>query len=171
MAFLAATRSSPSLQTLWLWPEIARDVLRHLAATQCTSSSAGNGAEIGKILNESRGGGFEPDYYGVDTTPLFVMLAGAYYARTADLDLMSELWPSITAALRWIDVYGDVDGDGFVETRPRGASPPHHSWKSSPDAVFHADGRVAQRTPGAVRSAGLRVCRETGGRANCTVAR
>ena len=71
------------------------------------------------------------------------MLAGAYYTRTADLDLMSELWPAITAALRWIDVYGDVDGDGFVETRPRGASPPHHGWKSSPDAVFHADGRVA----------------------------
>ncbi len=110
-----------ALQTLWLWPDIARNVLRYLAATQCTSSSAGNGAEIGKILNESRGGGFEPDYYGVDTTPLFVMLAGAYYTRTADLDLMSELWPSITAALRWIDVYGDVDGDGFVETRPRGA--------------------------------------------------
>jgi len=132
-----------SLQTLWLWPDLARDVLRHLAATQCTSSSAGHGAEIGKILNESRGGGFEPDYFGVDTTPLFVLLAGAYYSRTADLDLMTALWPAITAALRWIDVYGDVDGDGFVETRPRGASPPHHGWKSSQDAVFHADGRVA----------------------------
>ena len=54
----AATPSSPRLQTLWLWPDIARNVLRHLAATQCTDSSAGNGAEIGKILNESRGGGF-----------------------------------------------------------------------------------------------------------------
>ena len=54
-----------------------------------------------------------------------------------------ELWPAITAALRWIDVYGDIDGDGFVETRPRGASPPQHGWKSSPDAVFHADGRIA----------------------------
>ena len=71
------------------------------------------------------------------------MLAGAYYTRTADLDLMSELWPAITAALRWIDVYGDVDGDGFVEARPRGAGPAHHSWKSSPDAVFHSDGRLA----------------------------
>ena len=56
---------------------------------------------------------------------------------------MTELWPAITAALRWIDVYGDVDGDGFVETRPRGAWPPQHGWKSSPDAVFHADGRLA----------------------------
>ena len=131
-----------ALETLWLWPEIARSVLKYLAATQCTSSSGGSGAEIGKILNESRAGS-PPDYYGVDTTPLFVMLAGAYYTRTADLDLMTELWPSITAALRWIDVYGDVDGDGFVEARPRGAGPAQHGWKSSPDAVFHADGRLA----------------------------
>ena len=131
-----------ALETLWLWPEIARNVLRYLAATQCTTSSGGSGAEIGKILNESRAG-FPTDYYGVDTTPMFVMLAGAYYSRTADLDLMTELWPSITAALRWIDVYGDVDGDGFVEARPRGSGPAQHSWKSSPDAVFHADGRLA----------------------------
>ena len=131
-----------ALQTLWLWPEISRNVLRHLAATQCVDASAGNGAEAGRILNEARAG-FPPDYHGVDTTPLFVLLAGAYYTRTADLDFMSELWPAINAALRWIDVYGDIDGDGFVETRPRGAGPRQHGWKSSPDAIFHADGRVA----------------------------
>jgi glycogen debranching enzyme len=132
-----------ALQTLWVWPDIACNVLRHLAATQCADSSGGSGAETGKILNEARGGGMPPDYYGVDTTPLFVMLAGAYYARTADLELMTELWPAITSALRWMEVYGDVDGDGFIEARPRGAGHAHHSWKSSPDAVFHADGRIA----------------------------
>jgi glycogen debranching enzyme len=135
-----------ALQMLWVWPDIARDVLRHLAATQCADSSPGHGAETGKILNEARGGTLHPNYFGVDTTPLFVMLAGAYYARTADLNFMTELWPSITAALRWIDVYGDTDGDGFVEARPRNpetGEPAHHSWKSAPDAVFHADGRLA----------------------------
>jgi glycogen debranching enzyme len=131
-----------ALETLWMWPDIARNVLRYLAATQCANSAGGNGAEIGKILNESRAG-FPNDYYGVDTTPLFVLLAAAYYSRTADLALMSDLWPAITAALRWIDVYGDVDGDGFIEARPRGAGPAQHSWKSSPDAVFHADGQLA----------------------------
>jgi glycogen debranching enzyme len=135
-----------ALQMLWAWPDIARDVLRYLAATQCADSSPGHGAETGKILNEARGGSQPPNYFGVDTTPLFVMLAGAYYARTADLNFMTELWPSITSALRWIDVYGDTDGDGFIEARPRNAGhgePAHHSWKSSPDAVFHADGRLA----------------------------
>jgi glycogen debranching enzyme len=80
----------------------------------------------------------------VDTTPLFVYLAGAYYARTADLDFIGELWPAISQALSWIDVYGDIDGDGFVESRLRGGSVPQLSWKSSPDSVFHADGSIAE---------------------------
>ena len=133
-----------ALQTLWLWPGIARNVLRYLAATQSADTFAANGAEPGKILNEARGGDIAPNYFGVDTTPLFVLLAGAYYARTADLDFIAELWPAICQALSWIDVYGDIDGDGFVEARMRAAGPSPHSWKSSPDAVFHADGRLAQ---------------------------
>ena len=133
-----------ALQMLWLWPDIARNVLRYLAATQSSESFAATGAEPGKILNEARGGDIPPNYFGVDTTPLFVLLAGAYYSRTADLDFIGELWPAITQALSWIDVYGDVDGDGFVEARPRSRGSPQSGWKSSFDSVFHADGRIAQ---------------------------
>jgi glycogen debranching enzyme len=133
-----------AFQVLWVWPDVARNVLRFLAATQCADSSAGYGAETGKILNEARGGSVPANYYGVDTTPLFVMLAAAYFNRTADLDFMTELWPAINSALRWMDVYGDVDGDGFIETRPRtGSDHGQHAWKSSPDSVFHADGSLA----------------------------
>jgi glycogen debranching enzyme len=130
-----------ALQTLWMWPGIARNALEYLAATQSRGASTVRGAEPGKILNEARGG--ELDYYGIDTTPLFVMLAGNYFARTADLEFMRQLWPSIGAALTWIDVYGDVDGDGFIEARGRTGGPQQHGWRSSPDAVFHADGRLA----------------------------
>jgi len=133
-----------ALQTLWLWPDIARNVLRYLAATQSADSFPVNGAEPGKILNEARGGDIAPNYFGVDTTPLFVLLAGAYYSRTADLDFIAELWPAISAALTWIDVYGDIDGDGFVESRVRAGTPSLNGWKSSPDSVFHADGSLAQ---------------------------
>jgi glycogen debranching enzyme len=133
-----------ALQTLWAWPDIARNVLRFLAATQSTDTFAASGAEPGKILNEARGGDVPPNYFGSDTTPLFVHLAGAYYARTADLDFIGELWPAISQALTWIDVYGDVDGDGFVESRLRGGSAPQFGWKSSPDSVFHADGSLAE---------------------------
>jgi len=133
-----------ALQALWVWPQIARNVLRYLAATQSADSFPANGAEPGKILNEARGGDLAPNYFGVDTTPLFVLLASAYYARTADLDFVAELWPAISSALSWIDVYGDIDGDGFVESRAaRVGHLPQHGWKTSPDAVFHADGSVA----------------------------
>jgi glycogen debranching enzyme len=132
-----------ALETLWLWPDIARNVLTYLAATQSTDSFAASGAEPGKILNEARGGDLAPNYFGIDTTPLFVLLAGAYYQRTADLDFIAELWPAISAALSWIDVYGDTDADGFVETRPRSGNAPQTSWKSSPDSMFHADGSLA----------------------------
>ncbi len=134
-----------ALQILWLWPEVARDVLRYLAARQATDGAPGYGAEPGRILNEDRGGTLHPNYYAIDTTPLFVLLAGAYYARTADRDFVMGIWPTINAALRWIDVYGDLDGDGFIESRPRAGSgePAHSAWKSSPDSVFHADGTLA----------------------------
>ncbi len=143
-AYFGRDAMMASLETLWLWPEVARQVLTFLAATQSGDSFPANGAEPGKILNEARGGDIAPNYFGVDTTPLFVLLAGAYFARTADVNFIAALWPAIDAALRWIDRWGDIDGDGFVESRPRAGASTHHGWKSSHDAVFHADGRIAQ---------------------------
>src|SRR5436305_26733 len=85
-------------------------------------------------------------YYGsVDSTPLFVLLAGLYVERTGDEDTLAELWPAIEAALHWIDTCGDPDGDGFVEYRrasEQGLA--NQGWKDSVDAIFHADGRLAE---------------------------
>jgi glycogen debranching enzyme len=85
-------------------------------------------------------------YYGsVDATPLFVLLAGLYVERTGDDGLLTELWPAIEAALRWIDGPGDPDRDGFVEYRratEQGLA--NQGWKDSQDAIFHADGRLAE---------------------------
>jgi glycogen debranching enzyme len=80
----------------------------------------------------------------VDSTPLFLMLAGRYHARTGDLDLIRSLWPNFEAALHWIDTYGDRDGDGFLEYAPNGpASLVQQGWKDSEDSVTHADGILA----------------------------
>jgi glycogen debranching enzyme len=85
-------------------------------------------------------------YYGsVDATPLFVLLAGLYVERTGDDETLAELWPSIEAALRWIDGAGDPDRDGFVEyQRASEQGLANQGWKDSYDAIFHADGRLAE---------------------------
>ena len=47
-------------------------------------------------------------YYGsVDSTPLFVLLAGAYHERTGDRAFAAALWPHVERALGWIDGPGD----------------------------------------------------------------
>ncbi len=85
-------------------------------------------------------------YYGtVDATPLFIMLAGQYLQRTGDLSLIRQIWPAIERALTWLDGPADIDGDGFIEYA-RGAQTglSNQGWKDSHDAVFHADGRLAE---------------------------
>ena len=74
-----------------------------------------------------------------------MLLAGLYVERTGDDATLLELWPSVEAALRWIDTYGDEEGDGFVEYyRKNEKGLANQGWKDSYDAVFHADGRLAQ---------------------------
>jgi glycogen debranching enzyme len=88
---------------------------------------------------------FERYYGSVDSTPLFVVLAGAYYERTGDRRLIEEIWPNIETALLWIEQYGDCDGDGFIEyDRHSTNGLLHQGWKDSDDAIFHSDGTLAR---------------------------
>jgi glycogen debranching enzyme len=136
------------LEYLWACPELAKGVLSHLAATQATAIDESQDAEPGKILHEARQSemarvGEVPfrRYYGsVDSTPLFVLLAAAYFKRTGDQELIVRIWPNIEEALHWIDRYGDGDGDGFVEygrLTPQGLL--QQGWKDSQESIFHAD--------------------------------
>jgi glycogen debranching enzyme len=73
------------------------------------------------------------------------MLAAEYYQRTADAQLIGEIWPNIQRALQWIDDFGDRDGDGFIEyQRQTDTGLAQQGWKDSQDSVFHSDGRLAE---------------------------
>jgi glycogen debranching enzyme len=141
-----------ALQMLWIAPQIAKGVLQYLASTQATEIDLKNEAQPGKIIHETRRGemanlGEVPfgRYYGsIDSTPLFLILAGCYFDYTGDVKFLDHLRPHIDLALQWIDRYGDVDGDGFVEYAPHGDKGlVQQGWKDSNDSVFHVDGSIA----------------------------
>jgi glycogen debranching enzyme len=142
-----------ALETLWIDPSLARGVLRFLAAHQASADDPDTDAEPGKIVHEMRSGEMAAlrevpfgQYYGsVDATPLFAMVAAAYFERTGDVALLEELWPHLERALAWIDGPGDPDGDGFVEywrRSPNGLT--NQGWKDSRDSIMHADGSLAE---------------------------
>jgi glycogen debranching enzyme len=142
-----------ALQVLWLDPSLARGVLAFLADHQANDTMPFQDATPGKIMHEMRNGEmaaqnevpFARYYGGVDTTPLFVMLAGAYATRTGDMPFIDRLWAALERAMAWIDGYGDSNRDGFVDyAAARATGLVNQGWKDSSDSVFHADGGPAE---------------------------
>ena len=139
-----------SLQTMLLGPELAIASLEELAGLQARADDASIDAEPGKILHELRRGRAAETWFGtyygtVDATPLFLVLLSEAWRWTADAELVQRLREPALAALGWIDVHGDRDGDGFVEYErrtPRGLE--NQSWKDSGDSQRFRDGSFAQ---------------------------
>ncbi len=138
-------------QTLWMAPAIARDVLLFLAKNQAAAVNEYQASEPGKILHEVRGGEmvelneipFKRYYGSIDSTPLFVFLAGAYYERTADTATLQTIWPAVLKALDWMEKHGDMDGDGFLEYTVKGQHGLiNQGWKDSMDSVFDEEGNI-----------------------------
>ena len=134
-------------------PEVAADTLKLLAKYQSDSFDDFTDSEPGKILHELRTGEmanmrelpFVPYYGSADATILFVILAAEYLRCTGDLALVRELWENILAAAKWMQVYGDANGDGYVEYKSR--SPlglRNQGWKDSHDSIHHRDGTLAE---------------------------
>ena len=138
------------LQTLLFGPELARSALRELVALQATEIDPSRDAEPGKIVHEVRRGKcatkwFDRYYGTADATPLFLVLLSETWRWTDDTELVHELRKPALAALRWIDEFGDRDGDGFVEYQRRtGRGLENQSWKDSGDSQRFHDGRFAQ---------------------------
>jgi glycogen debranching enzyme len=140
-----------SLQILPFCPEVAADTLRVLAAHQGRVLDPYREEEPGKIMHEIRLGEMarakeipHTPYYGtVDATPLFLVLLEETHRVTGDAELVRELMPAARAALGWIDEYGDLDGDGFVEykrTTSGAGGLANQGWKDSHDGILFPDG-------------------------------
>ncbi|HEY8477599.1 MAG TPA: glycogen debranching N-terminal domain-containing protein, partial [Chloroflexota bacterium] len=153
MAIFGRDSIITALETLLLGPGLAVGTLRTLAAYQGRQVDPFRDEEPGKIPHEIREGELSSleelphtRYYGtVDATPLWLVLLSETHRWTGDLELVRELLPAAEAALAWIDHYGDLDGDGFVEylgRSPRGLT--HQGWKDSADPVRFADGTLAE---------------------------
>jgi glycogen debranching enzyme len=142
-----------SYQALPFAPELCRTTLRALAAQQATEVDDFRDAEPGKILHELRQGELtyfhqrpQSPYYGsADATPLFLIVLDEYHRWTGDDDTVTELEQPARAALRWIEQYGDRDGDGFIEyaTRNPDTGLVNQCWKDSWNSILHPDGRLA----------------------------
>ncbi len=142
-----------ALQVLPFNQHIAEPTLRLLARFQGERVDEWRDEQPGKILHELRVGelaasGAIPHtpYYGtVDATPLFLLLLSEHARWSGDLGLFQELEPNVRRALDWIDHYGDIDGDGYVEYQ---SSSEHglinQGWKDSGDAILDADGKLAE---------------------------
>ncbi|MEX2612403.1 MAG: glycogen debranching N-terminal domain-containing protein [Gaiellaceae bacterium] len=139
-----------SLQTLLLGPEPAIGALDALADLQAKTVDPEIDAEPGKIVHEVRHGRaaefWFPRYYGsIDATPLFLVLLAETWRWTDDAVLVRRLREPAMLALEWIDRYGDLDGDGFVEYARRGdGGLTNQSWKDSGDSQRFHDGRWAE---------------------------
>jgi glycogen debranching enzyme len=140
-----------SLQTLPLQPAIARETLRYLARRQGVREDPYTEEQPGKILHELRRGEMArsgeiphvPYYGSIDATPLWLILLHETWRWTGDSSLVRELLPAAEQALMWIDRYGDVDGDGFVEyARTSDKGLVNQGWKDSGDGVPYPDGTL-----------------------------
>ncbi|MEA2256844.1 MAG: hypothetical protein QOG35_2889 [Solirubrobacteraceae bacterium] len=138
-----------ALELLAFDPAMAQETLRLLAARLGTRVDDEHDEEPGKVVHELRGGELAVHelsplvrYYGtVDATPLFLCLLCEHADWTGSLELFAELRPQVEQALRWIDEFGDLDGDGLLEYRCRSsAGLANQGWKDSWDGVVDEHG-------------------------------
>lgn len=85
---------------------------------------------------------FDRFYNDFSSPFMFILALGNAYAWSGKKDLIRRYWDNCRRVLDWARVYGDRDGDGYVEyLNPSGFGAPHEGWKDSGNAVVYPDGR------------------------------
>jgi glycogen debranching enzyme len=141
-----------SFQALPFAPQLAEVTLRMLSIFQGNRVDDFRDEDPGRILHELRRGetvAFEEQpqlpYYGsADATPLYVVLLDEYERWTGDAQLVCDLEYEARAALRWIDDYADLMGNGYIAYQRRNEQTglENQCWKDSWDSISYHDGRL-----------------------------
>ncbi len=128
-------------------------VLKALADYQGTVVDLENDEEPGKIIHELRFGEvahFEDwvkfPYFGtIDSTALFLKLFVGLRKYYTEGDFFIGMKDNVLRAIEWIDKYGDLDGDGFIEyhrKNPKGLR--NQNWRDSEDSMMFSTGELAE---------------------------
>lgn len=141
------------LQIMMLDTNPASETAKVFTQLQGKTQDPWRDEEPGKIFHEIRRGELaniraipHTPYFGsADSTALYLIMLSEITRWTGDLELAASMIEPINEALRWIDEYGDLDGDGFVEyeTKSRRGLV-NQGWKDSGNSVVHTDGRLAE---------------------------
>jgi glycogen debranching enzyme len=151
MAIFGRDTLITSYQSMWVGPELARGALTALGGLQGTETDDFKDEEPGKILHEIRLGelatlGLKPHrpYYGsIDSTPLWLIVLHEYWRWTGDDETVRRLEPNARQAIEWMERYGDLDGDGYLEYKTRSPQGLRtQCWKDSWNGILFSDGDV-----------------------------
>jgi len=145
---------------------LAKKVLHNLVQLQGKEVNLESGEQPGKCIHEFRPYNHEhltkspqhpwyvyPDnimrnYDTVDATPLLLIALSRYYQASGDDQFLREVMPNVEAALNWIEVYGDSNGDGFIDygfsSERKFGGLKVQSWMDSAESTFHEDGAPVQ---------------------------
>jgi glycogen debranching enzyme len=142
-----------ALTTAWqaavVSPDMMKGTLPELARWQGKEVNDWRDEQPGKMLHEAHDGptkvlniSSRRRYYGSITTSGFYPVAvSELWHWTGDKELIRPLIEPAMKAIRWLDEYGDLDGDGFYEYQTRSEQGVRHqAWKDSADAIVYEDG-------------------------------
>lgn len=122
-----------SLELLPYFPHYAKNTIEALLKHQ---------NETGQIIHET----CKQDtmWDSLDSSPLFIILVCEYFKKTNELGFVKKILANVEKAYMWAEIYGDTDGDHFLEydAAPNGLV--HHCWKDSRDGMTNEKNELPQ---------------------------
>ncbi|EHR78861.1 hypothetical protein OCC_00397 [Thermococcus litoralis DSM 5473] len=130
------------------YPEIAKGVLMTLSKLQGRTFNEKTEEEPGRIPHEFRFGElcqagvipFNPYYGSVDSTPLYVALAGEYLRKTQDNETIGEIKENLTNAVEWI-LRRLEEGEGYIRYNKTPLGLENQGWKDWKNSIPDETGR------------------------------